>query len=68
MHGGAGLGSVGVGEVNVGPDGAVVQGLHGTVIVCHLGLGQLRVALIQLAEGVQLQGGKEMLVRLVRRE
>lgn len=62
MHGGAGLGAVGVGEVNVGPDGAVVQGLHGTEIVSHLGLGQLFVALHQLAEGVQLQMREEMLV------
>lgn len=56
VHGGTGLGGVGVGEVNVGPDSAVVQGFHGTEIVRHLGLGQLHVALHQLAKGVQLRG------------
>ena len=57
MHGGAGFGGVGVGEVNIGSDSAVVQGLHWTEIVRHLGFGQLDIALHQLAKGVQLRRG-----------
>lgn len=57
MHGGASLAPVGVVEVDVGSDGAVVQGLHGTEVVGHLRLREGLVALHQLSEGVELLHG-----------
>lgn len=59
MHGGAGLGAVGVGEVDVGSDGAVVQRLHGTEVVGHPRLREGLVALHQLPKGVQLPEEEE---------